>query len=114
MQQPDTWKPSRQIRRKIPAVIALMQAGMSDLRRIAEAVGMSVSDVERIGQSQPAAAKKSTTEVSPPDSLLRLRKTVFCPQCGSRIFLVPCRPPFRSTVSGGRHQSQPETGGVVP
>ena len=72
------------------AVIALMEMGLSDYATIADAVGLSVAEVESIEAAQDRAVRQLCVERIPIGQYFKLRTLIRCPRCSARISVVPC------------------------
>ena len=75
---------------EIAAAVYLLQAGLSDYKQVADAIGVSVAHVRRIEAADDPAVRRAMSKSSADGTSVRLRKPIRCPGCGRRIFLVPC------------------------
>jgi hypothetical protein len=75
---------------EIAAAVYLLQAGLSDYKQVADAIGVSVAHVRRIEAADDPAVRRAMRKPFGDCPAVRLRKPIRCPGCGRRIFLVPC------------------------
>jgi hypothetical protein len=75
---------------RIMAALYLMQAGLSDLPRVARAVGLTVAEVRRIDSAKDPFIRRAAVKGLSGCEPIRLRQPIRCPGCGRKIFLVPC------------------------
>jgi hypothetical protein len=87
---PNPRKRSSRLSSRAIAAVELMLYGMSDLDRIAAAVGLSAEAVGQLESAEDARVRKLLREGLPEDFVYRLRTTIVRPRCGRRIYLVPC------------------------
>jgi hypothetical protein len=81
---------SAKLSQRAVAAIELMLRGMSNMDRIAAAVGLSIDEVKRLEAANDPRVRQIIAEGPPPGFVFRLRSVIICPGCGCRIFLVPC------------------------
>ncbi len=85
---------SARTKRKLPnrsiAALAMLQSGYDDLNLIAEAIGISLEEVQAIDSVEDQRIRNLILEGLPEGFVFRVRKPVKCPNCGGRIDLVPC------------------------
>lgn len=72
--------------RKVGAVLALLQTGVTQYATLAKATGLSVDDVQQVCADRDAHA----LEDSAAHVYYHLRCNITCPVCGGHIYLVPC------------------------
>ena len=83
-------KGSAQISRSTAAVIALIQAGITDYAVIARAARLTVNDVQQIDAATDGNVRCLAVQGVPRDAYYHLHTKVTCPGCGRAINLVPC------------------------
>ena len=75
---------------KIGAVIALIQAGVTNYTAIARATGLTEEDVRRIDEAKDEHVRELAQRDTGRDVYYHLRSKITCPRCGSIVYLVPC------------------------
>ena len=71
-------------------VIALMEMGLSDYDKIADAVGLTSADIRRIDMAEDAKIRRLATQGTPEGTYYTLRRPIRCPGCDGKVTLVPC------------------------
>jgi hypothetical protein len=88
------WRHPLQPRIKVPyrvaAAIAVMEMGISEYSVIAEAVGLTVEEVERVDMVEDPAVRQLALAGIPAGESFRLRRRVRCPRCQAKVGLAPC------------------------
>lgn len=74
----------------VAVAVYLLKAGLSDYKKVADAIGVTVAHVRRIEASDDPAVQRAMRKPLEDLTAVRLRKPIRCPGCGRRIFLVPC------------------------
>ncbi len=72
------------------AAIAVMEMGIRDYRVIAQAVGLSPQEVQRIDRAEDEPVRLLSTLGIPSGEYFKLEKEVRCPKCHARVVLAPC------------------------
>jgi hypothetical protein len=75
---------------RVAAAIAVMQMGISDYSVIADAVGLTVEEVERIDMVEDPAVRRLALAGIPAGESFKLRRRVRCPRCQAKVGLAPC------------------------
>jgi hypothetical protein len=75
---------------RIAAAIAVMEMGVSEYSVIANAVGLTVEEVERIDMVEDAAVRKLALAKIPLGESFKLDNRVRCPKCHAKVGLAPC------------------------
>jgi hypothetical protein len=75
---------------RVAAAIAVMQMGISDYSVIADAVGLTVEEVERVDMVEDPAVRQLALAGIPAGESFKLRRRVRCPRCQAKIGLAPC------------------------
>ena len=83
-------KPWLRLRRKVCAVLAVIQMGIRDHARIAVAVGLTADEVAEIDAAEDEAIRELVLEGIPAGEFFALAKEIRCPICGGRLTLAPC------------------------
>jgi hypothetical protein len=81
-------------RTKLPnnkmATLAMLLTGFTDPKLIADSTGLPVSEVQELKRAKDPRVQRIINDGLPAGDLYRLRNPVKCPNCGGRIYLVPC------------------------
>lgn len=83
-------KPWLKLRRKVVAVIAVIQMGIRDHAQIASLVGLKPEEVARIDSAEDPCVRELSLEGLPPGEFFALVREFRCGECGARLTLVPC------------------------
>jgi hypothetical protein len=93
-QNTETVRRKNASRKKLPnkkmAALAMLLSGFTDPQLIADSTGLPLSEVQEIECASDPRVQRVIKEGVPDGDLYRLRNAVKCPQCGARIYLVPC------------------------
>ena len=89
-----TWQhpdhPGIEVPRKAATVLVLLSMGQTDLDRIAQAAGVDTDFVESVENADDESVRHLAVVGIPDDQFFQLRCEVQCPECLSRITVVPC------------------------
>jgi hypothetical protein len=80
----------RQLPNRALAVIALLNRGYSDLKGIAYAVGVPLTEVKILEAADDERVRRVIREGLPEGFTYRLKRAIKCRTCGNRINLIPC------------------------
>ncbi|HUS40112.1 MAG: hypothetical protein WBF93_07320 [Pirellulales bacterium] len=83
-------KPWLRLRRKVVAVIAVIEMGIHDHERIASIVGLKPDEVARIDEAEDKSIRELSLEGIPHGEFFVLAREIRCPECGARLTLAPC------------------------
>jgi hypothetical protein len=83
-------KPHIEVPYRVAAAIAVMEMGISDYAVIANAVGLTIDEVERVDMVEDPAVRQLALVRIPAGETFRLSHRVRCPKCQARVGLVPC------------------------
>ncbi len=75
---------------RVAAAIAVMEMGISDYSVIADAVGLTVKEVESIDMVENPAVRQLVLARIPVDESFKLNHRVRCPKCQAKVCLAPC------------------------
>jgi len=75
---------------RIAAAIAVMEMGVSEYSVIANAVGLTVEEVERVDMVEDSAVRQLALARIPVGESFKLANYVRCPRCQARVRLAPC------------------------
>ena len=89
-----TWRhplePRIEVPYRVAAAIAVMEMGISEYSVIADAVGLTVEEVERVDMVEDPAVRQLALARIPVGETFRLSHRVRCPKCLGKVGLVPC------------------------
>jgi hypothetical protein len=74
----------------VAAAIAVMEMGVSDLSDIADAVGLTLEEVERVDRAADLAVRQLAVSRIPISESFKLKHNIRCPKCQAEVSLVPC------------------------
>ena len=83
-------KPHIEVPYRVGAAIAVMEMGISEYSLIAEAVGLSVEEVERVDMVEDAAVRQLALAGIPAGESFKLSRRIRCPKCQGKVGLAPC------------------------
>jgi hypothetical protein len=72
------------------AAVSLMEMGITDYERIAQAVGLDAEEVERIDMAEDKAIRQLCLAGIPYGHYFTLEHRIRCPKCSGMIVLAPC------------------------
>lgn len=72
------------------AAISLMEMGITDYERIAQAVGLQAAEVERIDMAEDKAIRQLCLAGIPYGHYFTLESRIRCPKCSGLVTLAPC------------------------
>lgn len=72
------------------AAVALLDMGVRDYATIAQAVGLSIADVERIETAEDRPIRDLCSARIPFGTYFKLDAKVRCPKCSAWIVIAPC------------------------
>ena len=75
---------------RIAAAIAVMEMGVSEYSIIANAVGLTVKEVERVDMVEDSAVRQLALARIPAGESFKLENYVRCPKCRAEVGLAPC------------------------
>ena len=75
---------------RVAAAIAVMEMGVSEHSVIANAVGLTVEEVERVDMAEDPAVRQLAVERIPVSESFKLDNFVRCPKCLAKVGLAPC------------------------
>ena len=75
---------------RIAAAIAVMEMGVSEYSVIANAVGLTVEEVERVDMVEDSAVRQLALARIPIGESFKLDNYVRCPKCQAQVGLAPC------------------------
>ena len=75
---------------RIAAAIAVMEMGVSEYSVIANAVGLTVDEVERVDMLEDSAVRQLALAGIPVGEWFKLDNHVRCPKCQAKVGLAPC------------------------
>lgn len=75
---------------RVAAAIAVMEMGISEYSVIADAVGLTIEEVERVDLVEDPAVRRLALARIPVGESFKLSRRVRCPKCQARVRLVPC------------------------
>ena len=75
---------------RIAAAIAVMEMGVSEYSVIANAVGLTVEEVERIDMVEDSSVRQLALARIPVGESFKLDNYVTCPKCQAKVGLAPC------------------------
>ena len=75
---------------RIAAAIAVMEMGVSQYSVIANAVGLTIDEVERIDMVEDSAVRQLALARIPVGESFKLDNRVRCPKCQAEVGLAPC------------------------
>lgn len=87
-QHPDD--PTIEVPRKAATVLVLLSMGQTDHDRIAEAAGVDSRFVDSVENAEDAAIRHLAVVGVPDDQFFHVRCEIQCPECLTRITVVPC------------------------
>ena len=67
-----------------------MEMGISEYSVIADAVGLSVEEIERVDMVEDPAVRQLALAGIPVGESFKLRRRLRCPKCQAKVGLVPC------------------------
>ena len=83
-------RPSIKVPYRVAATIAVMEMGISDYSIIANAVGLSVEEVERVDMVEEPAVRQLALAGIPTGESFKLSHRLRCPRCQAKVGLAPC------------------------
>ncbi|MBN2292663.1 MAG: hypothetical protein JXM70_09570 [Pirellulales bacterium] len=83
-------KPHIKVPYYVAAAVAVMEMGISEYSIIADAVGLTIQEVERIDMVEDPAVRKLALAGIPIGESFKLRRRVRCPKCQAKVGLAPC------------------------
>ena len=83
-------KPHIKVPYYVAAAIALMEMGISEYSIIADAVGLTIEEVERVDMVEDTAVRQLALAGIPIGESFKLRHRVRCPKCQAKVGLAPC------------------------
>ena len=75
---------------RIAAAIAVMEMGVSEYSVIANAVGLTVEEVERVDMAEDSSVRQLAVARIPVSESFKLDNYVRCPKCRAEVGLAPC------------------------
>jgi hypothetical protein len=75
---------------RVAAAIAVMEMGISEYSVIADAVGLTVEEVERVDMVEDPAVRRLALTGIPAGESFKLKRRVRCPRCQAKVALAPC------------------------
>jgi hypothetical protein len=75
---------------RVAAAIAVMEMGISEYSVIAEAVGLTIEEVERVDLAEDPAVRRLALTGIPAGESFRLKRRLRCPRCQAKVGLAPC------------------------
>ncbi len=75
---------------RIAAAIAVMEMGVSEYSVIANAVGLTVEEVERVDMVEDSAVRQLALAGIPVGESFKLDSCIRCPRCQATVGLAPC------------------------
>ena len=88
------WRHPSKLHIKVPyrvaAVVAVMEMGISDYAVIADAVGLSIEEVERVDMVEDPAVRQLALAGIPAGASFKLSHRLRCPRCQAKVSLAPC------------------------
>jgi len=75
---------------RIAAAIAVMEMGVSEYSVIANAVGLTVEEVERVDMAEEPTVRLLALARIPISESFKLDNYVRCPKCEARVGIAPC------------------------
>ena len=84
------FKPYIKVPYRVAATVAVMEMGISDYSLIADAVGLSVAEVERVDMVEDPAVRQLALAGIPASETFKLRHRLRCPRCQAKVELAPC------------------------
>jgi hypothetical protein len=76
--------------RRVAAVIAVMEMGITDYSKIARAVGISVQEVQRIDRADDPLVRKLAGRRRQTRQYFTLARAIRCPKCSAKVTIAPC------------------------
>ena len=83
-------KRSIEVPYRVAAAIAVMEMGITEYSVIADAVGLSIEEVERVDCVEDTSVRQLALRRIPIDVLFKLENHVRCPRCQAEVALAPC------------------------
>ena len=84
------FKPHIKVPYRVAAAIAVMEMGISDYSVIADAVGLTIEEVEGVDMAEDPVVRQIALARIPIDESFKLQHRVRCPKCQAKVSLVPC------------------------
>jgi hypothetical protein len=84
------YEPHIKVPYRVAAAVAVMEMGISDYSVIADAVGLSVEEVERVDMVEDPAVRQLALAGIPAGESFKLSHRLRCPQCQAKVALAPC------------------------
>jgi hypothetical protein len=72
-----------------------MEMGVSDYSEIAEAVGLTVEEVELVDKAEDLPVRQLAVAGIPPGQFFRLDSRLRCPKCQAKLGIAPCLACYR-------------------
>jgi hypothetical protein len=84
------FKPHIKVPYRIAATVAVMEMGISEYSVIADAVGLTIEEVERVDMAEDLAVRQLALARIPIGESFKLFCRVRCPRCQAKVALAPC------------------------
>jgi len=83
-------KPYIKVPYRVAAAVAVMEMGISDYSVIADAVGLTIEEIERVDMVEDPAVRQLALARIPVGESFKLSRRLRCPKCQAKVGLAPC------------------------